>query len=116
MLLLMVSVFLFSSCQKEEDKIIGTWTADLVKSTQEGTPIHYLTDVVLMQVSFFENGTYSEYIIDEEGRTDSYFGTYLISGNLLFLDGDDPFTIEELTRKKLIFSKKHVHWECVKVK
>lgn len=114
----MTSVFLFTSCQKEEDKIIGTWSADLVKSTYRGTPRLYTSDVTLFQLTFFENGTYYCYMIDEEGRTDSGYGTYMISGNLLILDRDDPATVEELTRKKLILTSNedNIHWEFDKVK
>lgn len=101
--LLMSSLFLFTSCQKDnEDLIIGTWNMDVYQSTDNGTP--YITKwlVTFVQINFCENGTINGYW-HEEDEIDAIQGTYAVNGNQLYLAGLS-WTIEELTRKKLIIT------------
>lgn len=116
----MTSVVLFSSCQKDEDKIIGTWNVDLYRSTLDGYPFNSdILDVSRCQFTFYEDGTVVEYR-REEGYDRSYTDRYRIDDDkLIFMyygEDEERFTIEELSKEKLIitsleFEKGRLHYE-----
>lgn len=116
----MTSVVLFSSCQKDEDKIIGTWNVDLYRSTLDGYPFNSdILDFSRCQFTFYEDGTVVEYR-REEGYDRSYTDRYRIDDDKLifmYYGGDEErFTIEELSKEKLIitsleFEKGRLHYE-----
>ena len=98
----MTSVFLFSSCQKDEDLIIGTWNMDLSTSTNDGVSWSSL-GYSKVQYSFFEDGLYFENW-NYRGTPGSNYSIYSISDKYLILDGFQ-YTIEQLSSKKLVIKK-----------
>lgn len=110
-LLLMSSILLFSSCQKDEDLIVGTWNVDLYRSSIGGYPLteHGFT---FFQFTFYEDGFASVFKIEEEREDRSVFHYQISDGKLYQRDENTGVynhvaTIGEISKEKLILTGGH---------
>lgn len=104
MALLLSCILLFSACQDEENKIIGTWNMDIYASTSGGESFASL-GCKKIQYTFYEGGLFYHYWNYTSGSNSEY-SVYSVDDNCLVLDGF-PHTIEQLTNKKLIIKSNY---------
>lgn len=113
MLLLMSCIMLFSSCQKDEEKIIGTWKMDLNSSVRidDGMTLSAI-GYNQWKLTFAENGLYSE-SVTYQGQLRSYYGIWAIVGDQLIVD-DGQYSIADLTNRKLLLNDSWGHLVFIK--